>query len=105
MILEPSLAVLDIAAGLQAYLSCHSDLRRHPLCKVWLDAKQLRRGNLTYPWNTAFSCKNLLKSPNSLSIASFMCICRTSVQTVSESDSVAVLSSYAPTEDWNLYLL
>ena len=31
-------------------------------------------------------------------------MCRTSVHTVSASDSTAVLSSYAPTEDWNLYL-
>lgn len=57
-----------------------------------------------YPLNTAFSSKNLLKSAISLSIASRMCICRTSVHTVSESDSVAVLSSYAPIDDWNLYL-
>ena len=52
----------------------------------------------------ALSSKNLLKSAISLSIASRMCICRTSVHTVSASESTAVLSSYAPTEDWNLYL-
>jgi len=40
----------------------------------------------------------------SLSIASRMCMCRTSVHTVSVSERTAVLSSYAPIEDWNLYL-
>lgn len=52
----------------------------------------------------ALSVINLLKSAMSLSIASRMCMCRTSVHTVSESERTAVLSSYAPTEDWNLYL-
>jgi hypothetical protein len=37
-------------------------------------------------------------------MASRMCMCRTSDHTVSASESIAVLSSYAPTEDWNLYL-
>lgn len=58
----------------------------------------------TYPLKTAFSSKNLLKSAMSLSIASRMCICRTSVHTESASVRVAVLSSNAPTDDWNLYL-
>ena len=57
-----------------------------------------------YPLNPALSVINLLKSAMSLSIASLMCMCRTSVHTVSESDRTVVLSSYAPTEDWNLYL-
>ena len=58
----------------------------------------------THPLNPALSVMNLLKSAMSLSIASRMCICRTSAHTVSVSDKTAVLSSYAPTEDWNLYL-
>ena len=57
-----------------------------------------------HPLNPALSVINLLKSAMSLSIASLMCMCRTSAHTVSASDRTAVLSSYAPTEDWNLYL-
>ena len=52
-----------------------------------------------YPLNTAFSSRNLLKSSISLSIASRICKCRTAVQTVSASESTAVLSSYAPSDD------
>ena len=57
-----------------------------------------------HPLKPALSSKNLLKSAMSLSIASRMCMCRTSVHTVSVSERTAVLSSYAPIEDWNLYL-
>jgi len=52
-----------------------------------------------HPLKPALSVINLLKSAMSLSIASRMCMCRTSAHTVSASESVAVLSSYAPTED------
>ena len=58
---------------------------------------------MTHPLKPALSCRNWLKSAMSLSIASRMCMCRSSVQTVSVSDRVAVLSS-TPVCAWNLYL-
>ncbi len=54
--------------------------------------------------NPACSCVNALKSLINLSIASFMCMCRTSVQILSASERVAVLSSIAPSADLILYL-
>lgn len=56
----------------------------------------------TYPLKPAFSLRKSLKSRMSLSMASRICIWRTSVYTVSASDSVTVVSSYAPTAVWNL---
>ena len=63
-----------------------------------------RQQHPTYPLNPAFSCMNLLKSAMSLSIASRMCKCRTSVHTESVSDRIASLSSNSPIAVWNLYL-
>jgi hypothetical protein len=63
------------------------------------------RVGLTDPLKPAFSCINLLKSAMSLSIASRICKCRTSVHTESVSDKIATLSSYSPRAVWNLYLM
>ena len=57
-----------------------------------------------YPLKPACSLRKLLKSPISLSMASRICIWRTSVYTASASEIVTVVSSYVPTAVWNLYL-
>ena len=68
------------------------------------ESKRTSERASTHPLKPALSAMKRLKSAMSLSIASRMCMWRTSAQTVSASESVAVLSSNAPSEDWNLYL-
>lgn len=102
---SPFLAVPDIGVNSRAYPSYRSNSPPHH-CKTHIPSvkRWLLWMEHAYPWKTAFSWMNLLKSAISLSMASRICICRTIVHTVSLSESIAVLSSYAPREDWNLYL-
>jgi hypothetical protein len=98
--IEPFLVVLGTVVSLPTCLSYR--LRSLLLHCSHISHRCVYRTKYLYPLKPALSCKNLLKSAMSLSIVSLMCICRTVVQTLSASDSKATLSSYSPSDDWNL---
>ena len=93
--------ILHVIQVRSAFSALHH-IRRRKTMTYEIASCQIERA-MTHPLKPALSCRNWLKSIMSLSIASRMCMCRSSVQTLSASDRVAVLSS-TPVCVWNLYL-